>query len=89
MDFLADVEYQMHLCHSWEALTGEDMTRISLLGGLNDRILAEKVLAEEYSLKQIIQAVVNRESSRDNAEALRNRPTGNVNRLDEVEEQQR
>ena len=63
------------------------MKRISLLGGLKDRTLAEKALVEEYSLKQIIQAVDNRESSRANAEALRNRPTGNVNRLDKVEGQ--
>ena len=40
MDFLADVEDQMHLCHSWETLTGEDMKRISLLGGLKDRMRA-------------------------------------------------
>ena len=77
----------MHLCHSWETLTGKDMKRISLLGGLKERTLAEKVLAKEYSLKQIIRAAVNRESSRANAEALRNRPTGNVNRLDEVKGQ--
>ena len=32
MDFLGDVEDQIHLCHSWEALMGEDMKRISLLG---------------------------------------------------------
>ena len=86
-DFLADIEDQTHLCHSWESLTGEDMKRISLLGGLKDRTLAEKALAEEYSLKQIIQAVVNRESSRANTEALKNRPTGNVNQLNKVEGQ--
>ena len=63
------------------------MKRISLLGGLKDRTLAEKALATEYSLKQIIQAGINRESSRANVEVLRNRPTGNVNRLDEVEGQ--
>ena len=54
------------------------MKRISLLGGLKDRTLAEKALAEEYDLKQIIQAAVNRESSKANAEALRNRPTGSL-----------
>lgn len=64
MDFLADVEDQTHLCHNWETLTGEDMKRISLLRGLKDRTLAEKALANEYSLKQIIQAAINRESSR-------------------------
>ena len=57
------------------ALTGDDMKRISLLGGLKDRTLAEKALGEEYSLKQIIQDAINRESSRANAEVLRNRPT--------------
>ena len=51
MDFLADVEDQMHLCHSWEALKGKDMKMISLLGGLKERTLAEKALAKEYSLK--------------------------------------
>ena len=87
MDFLADVEDQMHLCHSWEQLTSKDMKRISLLGGLKDRTLAEKALAKEYGLKQIIQAAVNRESSKANAEAIRNRPTGNVNRLEDKEVQ--
>ena len=33
MDYLAEVEDQMHLCHNWESLTREDMKRISLLGG--------------------------------------------------------
>ena len=37
MDFLADEEDQRHLCHSGEELTGEDMKRISLLGGLKDK----------------------------------------------------
>ena len=54
------------------------MKRISLLGGLKDLTLAEKALAKEYSLKQIIQAAVNRESSKTNDEALRNRPTGSL-----------
>ena len=46
-EFLADIEDQTHLCHSWEKLTPEDMKRISLLGGLKDRTLAEKAIAEE------------------------------------------
>ena len=45
-------------------------------------------MPEEYSLKQLIQAAVNRESSKANAEALQARPTRNVNRLVQVEEQQ-
>ena len=48
MDYLAEVENQTHLCHNWESLTGEDMKRI------RDRMLAEKAMAEEYTLKQLI-----------------------------------
>ena len=40
MDFLADEEDQRHLSHSGEELTGEDMKRISLLGGLKDKTWA-------------------------------------------------
>ena len=57
-EFLADIEDQNHLCYSWEKLTPEDMKRISLLGGLKDRTLAEKAIAEEYDLKKIIQMAV-------------------------------
>ena len=57
-EFLADIEDQTHLCYSWEKLTPEDMKRISLLGGLKDRTLAEKAIAEEYDLKKIIQMAV-------------------------------
>jgi hypothetical protein len=87
MDFLADIEDQTHLCHNWQQLTSKDLTRISLLGGLKDRTLAETALAEEYSLTQIIQAAVNRESSRANAEVIWNRPTGNVNWVEGKEAQ--
>ena len=44
-DFLADMEDQMRLCHSWKNLMGQDMKRISLLRGLKDRTLVEKALA--------------------------------------------
>ena len=87
MDFLADMDDQTHLSNNWESLMGEDMKRITLLWGLKDRTLAEKALAEEYTLKQIIQAAVNRESSKANAEALQARPTRHINRLDKVEGQ--
>ena len=65
------------------------MKRISILGGLRDRTLAEKALAQEYTLKQLIRAAVNRESFKANAEALQVGPTRNVNRLIKVEEQWR
>ena len=86
LDYLGEVEDQTHLCHNWESLTREDMKRISLLGGLRDRTLAEKAMAEEYTLKQLIQAAVNRESSKANAEALQAGPTRTVNRLNDGHE---
>ena len=33
MEYLAEVEDQDHLCHNWESLTGDDMKRMSILGG--------------------------------------------------------
>ena len=64
------------------------MKRISLLGGLRHRTLAEKAMAEEYMLKQLIQKAVNRESPKANTEALQAGPTRSINRLNTVEEQQ-
>ena len=81
MDFLAEIEDQEHLCRTDELrITSDDLKRMSLIAGMNDRTLAEKALAEEYSLKQVIQAGVNRESSRANVEAMQAKPTS-VNRL--------
>ena len=62
------MEDQEHLCRAEEKISSDDLKRMSLLAGLKDnRTLAEKALAEEYSLKQVIQAAVNRESSKANA----------------------
>ena len=70
MEFLAEVEDQEYLCRTDELrLTGDDLKRMSLIAGMKDRTLAEKAIAEGYSLQQVIQAGVNRESSRANAEA--------------------
>ena len=61
MDFLAEIEDQEHLCRTDELrIASDDLKRMSLIAGMNDRTLAEKALAEEYSLKQVIQAGVNR-----------------------------
>ena len=85
MEYLSEVEDQTYLCQAEERLTGEDLKRISILAGLKDRTLAEKALAEEYTLKTIIQAAINRESSKANAEGLRPR-TDNINRVEEGKE---
>ena len=54
MEYLS--EDQTYLCQAEERLTGEHLKRISIL---KDRTLAEKALAEEYTLKTIIQAAIN------------------------------
>ena len=53
------------------------------MAGIKDYTLAEKALVEEYSLKQVIQMAINRESSRANKEALRAKPTLAVHRVDD------
>ena len=86
MDFLAVVEDQEYLCRTDEdRITGDDLKRISLIAGMKDRTLAEKAIAEEYNLQQVIQAGVNRESSRANVEAMQARPTSTISRLDDTD----
>ena len=85
-EFLAEVEEQEYLCRIEEApMTSADLQRMSLIAGITDRTLAEKALAEEYSLKQLITAALNRESSRANVEAMKARPTASVSNIESKE----
>ena len=71
IDFLSEVEDQEHLCRTEEMpLASADMQRMSLIAGMKDRTLAEKAIAEEYTLKQVIQGGVTRETSKSNVEAM-------------------
>ena len=84
MDFLAEVEDQEYICRVDERpITGDDLKRMSLIAGMKDRTLAEKAMAEEYSLADLVKAAITRESSRANADAMRARPTSTVNRVAE------
>ena len=87
MELFSKVEEQEHLTRQGGAITGDNFKRMGILGGFNDRALVEKDLAKEYTLQQIVQAVVNRTLSKANAEALRARATYNVSRLEETREQ--
>ena len=58
---------------------------MSLIAGLKDRTLAEKALTEQYTLKQLVSAALNRESSRANVEAMKARPTTAVNSIESNE----
>ena len=85
IEFLSEVEDQEHLCRTEEQpLNSADLQRMSLIAGMRDRTLAEKAIAEEYSLTQVIQAGVNRESSKANVEAMQARPTNAVQRVSYV-----
>ena len=85
IDFLSEVEDQEHLCRTEEMpLTSDDMRRMSLIAGMRDHTLAEKAIAKEYTLKQVIQAGVNRESSKANVEAMQARPHTAVHRVEET-----
>ena len=85
MEFLAEVEDQEKLCRMEEGLTGEDLKRMSILGGLRDRGLAEKAITEEYTLQQLTQAAINRETSKSNADAMQAKNAISINRLERTE----
>ena len=86
MEFISEVEEQEKLCRISEMpLTSDDLRRIALIAGMNDRTLAEKAMAEEYNLEKVITTGLSRETSRANAEAMQSKPTARVNRLPEAE----
>ena len=83
-EFLAEIEDQEYLCRTDEMLiTSKDLKRMALIAGMRDRTLAEKLLAEKYTLDQEIQTGVTRETSKSNAEAMQPRITKGVQWVDE------
>ena len=72
MEFVAAAEDQARLCRAdIVPIKEEDLTRMALIGGMKDRSLAEKALAENYNLKTTIDTMKTRESSKANAVAMR------------------
>ena len=85
-DFLSEVEDAEYLCRVEEQpITSADLQRMSLIAGIKDRTLAEKALTEGYTLKQLITAAINRESSRANVEAMQARPATSVSTIESRE----
>ena len=77
MEFVAAVEDQARLCRADTVPIKEtDLTRMALIGGMKDRSLAEKALAENYELKTTIDTMKTRESSKANAVAMRGLAAG-------------
>ena len=52
---------------------------------MNDRMLAEKAMAEEYNLTKVMQTGLSRETSKANPEAMQAKPTSRVNRIPQDE----
>ena len=72
MEFVGEVEDQARLCRAdTEPITETDLKRMVLIGGMKDRALAEKALAEKYDLKTTIETMQTRETSKANATAMR------------------
>ena len=72
MEFVGEVEDQARLCRAdTEPITETDLKRMALIGGMKDRALAEKALAEKYDLKTTIETMQTRETSKANATAMR------------------
>ena len=72
MEYVAAAEDQARLCRADSVpIKEEDLTRMALIGGMKDRSLAEKALAENYDLKTTIATIKTRECSKANAVAMR------------------
>ena len=90
-DFLSEIEDQEKLCQvNTKPITSDSLRKMAILAGLKDRTLAEKAIGEEYSLTQIIQTAISRESSRANVDAMQGlqrhgTPTYRVQRYEEQE----
>ena len=70
-EFLSEVEDQEKLCQiSTKPITSDSLRKMAILAGLKDRTLAEKAIGEGYSITQLIQAAISRETSRANVDAM-------------------
>ena len=87
MAFIHDLEEAADLCQlETKPFTRDDAIRVAALAGMKDRNLAEKALAEKYSLTTLISTGSTRETSRATADALQGRgATSSVSRVDRQE----
>ena len=80
MEYVTAAEDQARLCRADSVpIKEEDLTRMALIGGMKDRSLAEKALAENYNLKTTIDTMKTRECSKANAMAMRGLAEGTEN----------
>ena len=92
MTFVHDLEEAADLCQlETKPFTRDDSIRVAALAGMKDRNLAEKALAEQYTLKTLISTGSTRETSKATADALQGKgATGgsSVSRLARQEERE-
>ena len=73
-EFIVEVEDQARLTRTnTVSITEGDLTRMVLIGGIKDRLLAEKVLAKNSDLKNTVRLIIQKESSKVNAHAMTGR----------------
>ena len=88
-EFLSDIEDQEKLCQiATKPITSDSLKKMAILAGLKDRTLAEKAIGEGYTLTQLIQTAVSRETSRANVDAMQGlqKSSTSVYRMQDYEE---
>ena len=74
MSFIHDLEEAADLCQlEIRPFTRDDAIRVAALAGMRDRNLAEKALAEQYTLQTLISTGSTRKTSKATADALQGR----------------
>ena len=88
MAFIHDLEEAADLCQlDITTFTRDDAIRVAALAGMKDRNLAEKALAEKYSLHTLISTGSTRETSKATADALQGRSatTHSINKMQDMD----
>ena len=89
MAFIHDLEEAADLCQlGVTPFTRDDAIRVAALAGMKDRNLAEKALAEKYSLQILISTGSTRETSKATADALQGKSatTHSINKMQDKKE---
>ena len=88
MAFIHDLEEAADLCQlDTSPFTRDDSIRVAALAGMKDRNLAEKALAEKYSLQTLISTGSTRETSKATADALQGKgvTTHSISKLKDID----
>lgn len=88
MAFISELEDAADLCQlDTKIFTRDDAIRVAALSGMKDRSLAEKALAEKYSLQTLISVGSTRETSKATAEAMAGKGVSTLKRIPKLGDQ--